>query len=541
MEAQQVDIDVDWENKNCQDEKPSVGIEEFVPCFFCCTVTPFSPNVKVRNFGLKINALCKVMGIPESLFGSNLEKSPFCDDCVGIIKTVSFLNKSVESLLSKLNVQKNIIWNLLKKQYQLESLLEQRLYSAFLPSEVRKKIVERLGINTVIPDRECEKKEPIDFYDSITTSPEVCDNSDPDWTPSSTVNADSHQGERNRNKTNRGRAGTKIGTQRRPISPSNPIVCTHMDPVKGPCYRRFPNEEKLQIHLLRHSRRNDLYKCPHCPRFMSSNYSLDRHVMLHTGETKLVCEVCGESFRTEYLLKQHEIKAHRKDFPYHCEICSQGFIRPVEVKYHSYTHTGNWPLKCDICNFGAVNKSRLERHKLHNHIEAGAELLSCPTCQKQFANTLLLEKHSKRHVEVRAHHCSICLSTFKTLRDVRVHIHDVHTDKRLHLCQLCGADFKTIRHLKNHLAGHDKRKMPFRTRNRPHYRKIQHQTLQVPESSVPVESNFVATVEEPCTDNSVPTVQKVYEISFSPPDLNPSELLCFSNLPDPINPSSSVS
>ena len=52
---------------------------------------------------------------------------------------------------------------------------------------------------------------------------------------------------------------------------------------------------------------------------------------------------------------------------HHCTYCSKVFMDQWSLKRHMRIHTGEKPYKCDICDFRCSQKSNLTNHKWNRH------------------------------------------------------------------------------------------------------------------------------------------------------------------------------
>ncbi|XP_026563651.1 zinc finger protein 148 isoform X3 [Pseudonaja textilis] len=73
--------------------------------------------------------------------------------------------------------------------------------------------------------------------------------------------------------------------------------------------------------------------CEHCNAAFRTNYHLQRHVFIHTGEKPFRCDECGMRFIQKYHMERHK-RTHSGEKPYQCEYCFQFFSRTDRVLKH---------------------------------------------------------------------------------------------------------------------------------------------------------------------------------------------------------------
>ncbi|XP_029558342.1 zinc finger protein 148-like [Salmo trutta] len=106
--------------------------------------------------------------------------------------------------------------------------------------------------------------------------------------------------------------------------------------------------------------------CVHCNAAFRTNYHLQRHVFIHTGEKPFQCSQCDMRFIQKYLLQRHE-KIHTGEKPFRCEECGMRFIQKYHMERHRRTHSGEKPYQCDYCHQYFSRTDRVLKHRRMCH------------------------------------------------------------------------------------------------------------------------------------------------------------------------------
>ena len=118
-----------------------------------------------------------------------------------------------------------------------------------------------------------------------------------------------------------------------------------------------PTNERLPVLT---ERERDMHHCKVCNYAAKFPSYLARHMLCHSGEKSVVCDVCGQRFRTV-----SEMNMHRR------------IHNPIE-------------LTCNTCGFKCQLKKVMDRHILV-HIEA--KPFQCPHCSYRCRRRMDLKKH----------------------------------------------------------------------------------------------------------------------------------------------------
>lgn len=116
--------------------------------------------------------------------------------------------------------------------------------------------------------------------------------------------------------------------------------------------------------------------CEHCNAAFRTNYHLQRHVFIHTGEKPFQCSQCDMRFIQKYLLQRHE-KIHTGEKPFRCDECGMRFIQKYHMERHKRTHSGEKPYQCEYCLQFFSRTDRVLKHKRMCHENHDKKLNRC--------------------------------------------------------------------------------------------------------------------------------------------------------------------
>lgn len=102
-----------------------------------------------------------------------------------------------------------------------------------------------------------------------------------------------------------------------------------------------------------------------------------------------------------------------------CQICTKAFKKPIDLRRHMRTHSGEKPFKCELCLKSFTLRCILMEHlKVH---DAHKTKYPCHICRKSFTTKGSLRVHLRIHSNQKPYKCAFCELTFRTSGHQRRH------------------------------------------------------------------------------------------------------------------------
>lgn len=111
-------------------------------------------------------------------------------------------------------------------------------------------------------------------------------------------------------------------------------------------------------------------KCDLCGAELTSKYRLNRHMkMMHTEENQQeqICPYCSKISPNLNAHRHHVKYAHTLERKHACHMCDKKFRRPLELKEHLSTHTGEPLYTCPHCPRTFISSANMHKHRKLSH------------------------------------------------------------------------------------------------------------------------------------------------------------------------------
>lgn len=168
------------------------------------------------------------------------------------------------------------------------------------------------------------------------------------------------------------------------------LVC----PLCGKLYR---TKQILHQHIKRHGDSGDKYKCPKCPKNFKTWGELFYHNAVHTTERNFICEICSKGFKSKRDLRNHRIRHETKDVKtFQCPHCLIFLKRRYSLNRHILIHTGEKPFSCAYCERSFTQKNELNKH-LRIHVGECTYRCEESGCTEAFRLLAELRLHQEDH------------------------------------------------------------------------------------------------------------------------------------------------
>ncbi|XP_053100240.1 ras-responsive element-binding protein 1 isoform X2 [Hemicordylus capensis] len=189
------------------------------------------------------------------------------------------------------------------------------------------------------------------------------------------------------------------------------------------CEKICTTQHQLTMHIRQHNTDTGGtdHSCSICGKSLSSASSLDRHMLVHSGERPYKCSVCDQSFTTNGNMHRH-MKIHEKD-----PNGTTSTTPPSPLKRRRV------PTKRKLSQEPEMDKE--EQRPAKKVVEepqsgkaekkAEEEVYRCPVCFKEFPCKYGLETHMEAHPDTSLR-CDTCCITFRTHRGLLRHNAVIH-------------------------------------------------------------------------------------------------------------------
>ncbi|XP_028575874.2 uncharacterized protein LOC114592144 isoform X1 [Podarcis muralis] len=251
--------------------------------------------------------------------------------------------------------------------------------------------------------------------------------------------------------------------------------------------------------------------CPVCERAFTRKSSLNRHLIIHSGEKPYRCLDCGKGFNRRTNLMAHEA-VHTEEKSYQCSECGESFKPKWGIAPYQVDPTGEKVYKCLSCKknlrqTGSVMSWRLlneqgkeiqpqpsdapgpekeenvPEHQNEPEIDLGKDvsvgtiesvivpggdlcfiktpaklykgkrMSPCPVCGKVFATQSSVNRHQRIHTGEKPYKCSYCGKSFNQKTSLLTH-EVIHTEEKPYQCSDCGKSFRHSSGLQVHQRMH---------------------------------------------------------------------------------------
>lgn len=194
------------------------------------------------------------------------------------------------------------------------------------------------------------------------------------------------------------------------------------------CDKNCQTQHQFTMHIRQHNTDTGTsdHSCSICGKSLSSASSLDRHMLVHSGERPYKCSVCGQTFTTNGNMHRH-MKIHDKDSSLSSSTSpppSGKRKRPsagISKKKPSHSDDGEQAdepsSKKQVLEDGGVDDQTVSKEQ--------EEQLPCPICFKTLGSKYELETHMEIHPDT-AFRCDHCCISFRTHRGLLRHNAVIH-------------------------------------------------------------------------------------------------------------------
>uniref|UniRef100_A0A671MIF0 Ras-responsive element-binding protein 1 n=1 Tax=Sinocyclocheilus anshuiensis TaxID=1608454 RepID=A0A671MIF0_9TELE len=189
------------------------------------------------------------------------------------------------------------------------------------------------------------------------------------------------------------------------------------------CNKNCMTQHQFTMHIRQHNTDSGGtdHSCSICGKALSSASSLDRHMLVHSGERPYKCVICSQTFTTNGNMHRH-MKIHEKD----ANSIPTSSSSQLNTRRRLPKRKPNVEDEVEQAEEPPVKKVMLiQKSGEDDSVKSEEEILHCPICFKTFNCKYDLETHIDTHPDTTLR-CNICCITFRTHRGLLRHNTVIH-------------------------------------------------------------------------------------------------------------------
>lgn len=213
------------------------------------------------------------------------------------------------------------------------------------------------------------------------------------------------------------------------------------------CETMLTSQHEFTLHIRSHNNNSeeDGFTCRICFKVLSSSSSLDRHVLVHTGERPFTCKYCGDTFTTNGNMHRH-VRTHKNE-----NYESDGGSTDGSSNSSKMIEFNN--NKIDVKqNNDNNNKRKLEQSSDDNCkkikqeiIDNDTDTFKCPICNRDdFTSSIHLDIHLEDNHPDYPSKCQQCNQVFENNKQLNYHKNSVHVEESGNDCKNCVVGFRKL-------------------------------------------------------------------------------------------------